>query len=82
MKECPFGYSNSVIHCDGRCMMYENGCLIKEALKCYINEHTPVKTYDPYRKTEAELYEMLMNVKPSIPAFMREDCQSINDIPF
>ena len=73
MKECPFGYSNSVIHCDGRYIIYKNGCLIKEALKCYINEHTPVKVYDPYRKTEAELYEMLMNIQPSI---------SCDDIPF
>lgn len=69
MKECPFGYSNSVIYCSSKCMMYEDGCLIKEALKCYIDKHT----LDPYRKTETELYEMLMNVRPSI---------SCDDIPF
>ena len=79
MKECPFGYSNSVIHCDDKCMMYDDGCLIKQALKCYINEHTPMKTYDPYKKTEKELYDMLMSVKPSISVL---DRSSIDDIPF
>ena len=78
-RECPFGYSNSVIHCDDKCMMYEDGCLIKKALKCYINEHTPIKTYDPYKKTEKELYDMLMSIKPSA-SFVDE--HSIDDIPF
>ena len=79
MRECPFGYSNTVIHCDDKCMMYDDGCLIKQALKCYINEHTPIKTYDPYKKTEQELYDMLMSVKPSI-SFI--DRSSIDEIPF
>ena len=78
MKECPFAVSQhgSRRECDDSCALYTNDCIIKRALECYINEHTPMETYNP------ELYEMLINTKPSIPTFMRDDCQSINDIPF
>lgn len=79
MKECPFEYGNPVMHCNDKCMMYENGCLIKQALKCYITEHSQLKAPDPYLKTEAELYEMLMSIKPNIVPI---DRSSIDDIPF
>ena len=44
-KSCPLSSlnnSNSVKECSDRCVLYENGCLLKEALKCYIKMHEPL----------------------------------------
>ena len=38
-KTCPLSSlnnSNSVKECGDKCVLYEDGCLIKKALKCYI----------------------------------------------
>lgn len=79
-KVCPLMVASHLVECGERCVLYEDdGCLIKQALKCYINEHTPMKTYDPYKKTEKELYDMLMSVKPNV-SFI--DKSLIDDIPF
>ena len=40
-KTCPFGYSNTIVDCHEKCVLYEDGCLFKKALKCYIKTHEP-----------------------------------------
>lgn len=40
VKTCPFGYSNTVVHCNtDKCVMYEDGCLFKKAIKVYIEKN-------------------------------------------
>lgn len=44
VKTCPFGYSNTVVHCNmDKCVMYEDGCLFKKAIKVYIENNAKNK---------------------------------------
>ena len=56
IKTCPFGYSNTVVHCSDKCVMYEDGCLLKQAVKVYISEHSILKMRKP---TDEELQNLI-----------------------
>lgn len=56
-KTCPFKCTAhyAAIECVDKCVLYDgNGCLIKQALKTYINNHKPIKAsiFKPYDKDD------------------------------
>ena len=75
IKTCPFGYSNAVVHCDDKCVMYEEGCLLKKAVKTYIDEHSLLKMPQP---TDQELQNLINIANKYIHGFE----SSHNDMPF
>ena len=76
-KTCPLSSlnnSNSVKECGDRCVLYEDGCLIKKALKCYIKAHEPLKmpSVEDYRYIQEALAKQpLMYLHPDLQ--YRED---------
>lgn len=68
-KTCPFGYSNTIVDCHEKCVMYEDGCLFKKALKCYIKEHESlnIPSVDDYRYLQGALTKRpLMYLHPDL----------------
>lgn len=56
-KYCPLKCNDhySALQCNDRCVLYDNGCLIKEVLKIYINDHKPIRasSFKPYDKDDS-----------------------------
>ena len=46
-KKCPIGFANGYHCCDSDCVLYQDGCLIAQALNVYINTNTPITVYEP-----------------------------------
>lgn len=70
-KFCPIvGRSDSrpLLDCGDRCVMYDNGCLIKKALELYIKNHTPLIMKQPTEEEINKLTEMLKETLAKYPA--------------
>lgn len=61
IKTCPFkstsNYAN--IDCSDKCVMYDNGCLIQQAIKLYIKNNTLFEMKQPTEEELDRLTELL-----------------------
>ena len=64
-KKCPIGFANGYHCCDSDCVLYQDGCLIAQALNVYINTNIPITIYDPKDDFE-EIKELLESTPDTI----------------
>lgn len=63
-KYCPISFADSPRCCDNKCVLYQNGCLIEQALTVYIEEHKPITVVPPEHYSFEDIMNMVESYSP------------------